>query len=131
MGYRWTPLGLETLYFRSKVLLDVRAAGVPNPLSGMWGDVEDLVGLRALADQTRDLGYAGMMVIHPTHVAVVNEVFSPAEDDVVLWREILTAMGEAAGRGRGAIRLRGEIVDEAHVKTAQEGLARAREFGLA
>ncbi|HRE02478.1 MAG TPA: CoA ester lyase, partial [Ilumatobacteraceae bacterium] len=81
MGYRWTPEGHETLYFRSKVLLEVRAAGVVNPLSGMWGDVADLGGLRRLADQTRDIGYEGMMVIHPTHVPVVNEVFSadPAE----------------------------------------------------
>jgi citrate lyase subunit beta/citryl-CoA lyase len=131
MGYRWTPEGLETLYFRSKVLLEVRAAGVPNPLSGMWGDVADLAGLRRLADQTRDIGYEGMMVIHPTHVPIVNEVFSPSADDVERWREILAAMTEAIGEGRGAIRLRGEVVDEAHVKTAEQGLARAARFGLA
>src|SRR5690606_3678479 len=38
MGYRWSVEGLETLFFHSKVLLDVRAAGIANPLSGMWGD---------------------------------------------------------------------------------------------
>jgi citrate lyase subunit beta/citryl-CoA lyase len=92
MGYRWTPEGLETLYFRSKVLLEVRAAGVPNPLSGMWGDVADLEGLRRLADQTRDIGYEGMMVIHPTHVPIVNEVFSPSADEVQRWREIVAGM---------------------------------------
>lgn len=131
MGYRWTPEGLETLYFRSKVLLEVRAAGVPNPLSGMWGDVADLDGLRRLADQTRDIGYEGMMVIHPTHVPVVNEVFSPSADDVQRWRETVAAMAEALREGRGAIRLHGEVVDEAHVKTAEQGLARAARFGLA
>jgi citrate lyase subunit beta/citryl-CoA lyase len=131
MGYRWTPEGLETLYFRSKVLLEVRAAGVPNPLSGMWGDVADLDGLRRLADQTRDIGYEGMMVIHPTHVPIVNEIFSPSADDIERWREIVAAMADAVGEGRGAIRLRGEVVDEAHVKTAEQGLARAARFGLA
>ncbi|MGH9211674.1 MAG: HpcH/HpaI aldolase/citrate lyase family protein [Acidimicrobiales bacterium] len=130
MGYRWTPQGLETLYFRSKVLLEMRAAGVPNPLSGMWGEIADLVGLRSFADQTRDLGYAGMMVLHPTHVAVVNEVFTPDAHEVALWQEILVAMEEATRAGRGAIRLRGEIVDDAHVKTARDGLARATAFGL-
>jgi citrate lyase subunit beta / citryl-CoA lyase len=130
MGYRWTPEGLETLYFRSKVLLEVRAAGVPNPLSGMWGDVADLEGLRRLADQTRDIGYEGMMVIHPTHVPIVNEVFSPSADEVQRWREIVAGMAEGLREGRGAIRLHGEVVDEAHVKTAEQGLARAARFGL-
>jgi citrate lyase subunit beta / citryl-CoA lyase len=130
MGYRWTPEGLETLYFRSKVLLEVRAAGVPNPLSGMWGDVGDLDGLRRLADQTRDIGYEGMMVIHPTHVPIVNEVFSPSADEVQRWREIVAGMAEGLREGRGAIRLHGEVVDEAHVKTAEQGLARAARFGL-
>jgi citrate lyase subunit beta/citryl-CoA lyase len=130
MGYRWTPLGLETLYFRSKVLLEMRAAGVANPLSGMWDDIADLDGLRQFADQTRSLGYAGMMVLHPAQVPVVNEVFTPGADEVELWKEILAGMDHARQAGRGAIRLRGEIVDEAHVKTAREGLAKASAFGL-
>jgi citrate lyase subunit beta/citryl-CoA lyase len=130
VGYRWTPEGLETLYFRSKVLLEVRAAGVPNPLSGMWGDIADLDGLRALANQTRDLGYEGMMVIHPTHVPVVNEIFSPDPADIERWKQILTAMDQAHAEGRGAIRLNGEVVDEAHVLTAKQELAKARRFGL-
>lgn len=130
IGYRWSEEGLETLYFRSKVLLDVRAAGVPNPLSGMWGDVADLDGLRRLAVQTRGIGYEGMMVIHPSHVAVVNEVFSPTADEVALWRETIKAMEDAHAAGSGAIRLHGEVVDEAHVLTARQELARAERWGL-
>ena len=130
MGYRWTPEGLETLYFRSKVLLEVRAAGVPNPLSGMWGDIADLDGLRHLADQTRNLGYEGMMVIHPSHVAVVNEVFSPTAEEVQRWHDTIVALDAAQRDGRGAIRLHGEVVDEAHVLTARHELARAARFGL-
>jgi citrate lyase subunit beta/citryl-CoA lyase len=130
LGYRWTPEGLETLYLRSKVLLEMKAAGIANPLSGMWGDIGDLAGLRTFADRTRDLGYAGMMVLHPSHVPVVNEVFTPDAGEVALWHEIVAAMEEATLAGRGAIRLHGEIVDEAHVKTAREGLARAAALGL-
>lgn len=130
MGYVWTEEGLETLYFRSKVLLDVRAAGVPNPLSGMWGDVADLDGLRRFAESTRGLGYEGMMVIHPSHVPVVNEVFSPPAEELALWREIIEAMEQAHAEGRGVIRHRGEVVDEAHVHTARKELARAERLGL-
>ena len=130
MGYRWTPEGLETLYFRSKVLLEVRAAGVPNPLSGMWGDVADLDGLRRLANQTRNIGYEGMMVIHPTHVPIVHEVFSPTAEEILKWQETIEAIEAAQRDGRGAIRLDGEVADEAHVLTAKQELARARRWGL-
>lgn len=131
VGFQWTPEGLETLFFRSKVLLDVRAAGVPNPLSGMWGDIADLDGLRRFAERTRQLGYDGMMVIHPSHVAVVNEVFSPSADEVELWQATLAAMDAAHAAGDGAIRFRGEVVDEAHVLTARQGLARLAQFARA
>lgn len=130
MGYEWTEEGLETLYFRSKVLLDVRAAGVPNPLSGMWGDVADLDGLRRFAGATRSIGYDGMMVIHPSHVPVVNEIFAPSDEDIALWKETIRAMEEAHAAGSGVIRLHGEVVDEAHVHTAHQGLERAERFGL-
>ena len=130
VGYRWTQEGLETLYFRSKVLLETRAAGVPNPLSGMWGDVADLEGLRGLANQTRNIGYDGMMVIHPSHVPVVNEVFSPTQAEVQRWQETIEAMEAAQRGGLGAIRLHGAVVDEAHVWTAKQELQKAARFGL-
>lgn len=130
LGYRWTPEGLETLYFRSKVLLEMRAAKVPNPLSGMWGDVADLTGLRHLANQTRDIGYEGMMVIHPSHVAIVNEIFSPNPEELQRYREIIEAMENSENSGKGAIRLHGEVVDEAHVLTARQELAKAAKLGL-
>jgi citrate lyase subunit beta/citryl-CoA lyase len=131
MGYRWSDEGTETLYFRSKVLLDVRAAGVENPLSGMWGDVADLDGLRRLADQTRGLGYEGMMVIHPSHVEIVNEVFSPSSDEIAEWQETLRVMDAATEAGSGVTTINGQVVDEAHVLTARQELERAARWGLA
>ena len=37
LGYRWTAEGEETLFLRSKVLVDAKAAGIRYPISGMWG----------------------------------------------------------------------------------------------
>ena len=77
IGFQWTPQGIETLFLRSKVLVDSRAAGVPYPVSGGWMDIHDLDGLRDAARQAKGLGYTGMHLIHPSHVPVVNEVFTP------------------------------------------------------
>lgn len=130
LGYRFSDAGLETLFLRSKVLVDVRAAGVPNPISGLWGRIDDLEGLRAFAIQSRDLGYEGLLTIHPSQVPIVNAVFSPSAAEIAEWRRIISAMDEAEHEGRGAIRLDGRLVDAAHAKTARQQLERARRLGV-
>jgi citrate lyase subunit beta/citryl-CoA lyase len=130
VGFRFTPEGEETLYLRSKALIDVRAANIQNPISGLWGNIEDLDGLRAFARATRNLGYEGMMVIHPSHLAIVNEAFTPSPAELEEWQGIVKAMEEAEREGLGAIRLDGRLIDVAHVLTAKKDLARAKRLGL-
>jgi citrate lyase subunit beta/citryl-CoA lyase len=130
LGFQWTPEGDETLYLRSHALLHARAAGVRNPVSGMWGQVGDLPGLRAFAEQTRRLGYRGMMVIHPSHVSVVNEVFSPSPADIARWRAVIDQLAELESRGLGTGTVDGQLIDAAHATTARDELDRARALGL-
>ena len=131
IGFQWTPEGLETLYLKSKVLIDVRSAGVPYPMSGGWFDIHDLEGLRSLAVQLRQLGYTGMHLIHPSHVPVVNEVFSPTPEDVRHWQGLVKAMEEMRATGGAAITFGGDMVDIAHEETARTMLAIAKEMGIA
>ena len=60
-----------------------------------------------------------MLVIHPSHVATVNEVFSPTEDEIAWAQGILASSAEAESGGRGAYTRDGEMVDEAIVKRAR------------
>jgi len=130
LGFRWTAAGTETLFLRSWVLLNVRAAGVTYPISGLWPLLDDLDGLRAFAEQTRDLGYTGMMAIHPSHVPVINEVFTPSAADIRRWHETVDALAAARAEGAGAVRLGATMVDAAHVRTAELGLELARRLGI-
>jgi citrate lyase subunit beta/citryl-CoA lyase len=111
VGFRWSAGGAETATMRALVLLGLRAAGVPNPIAGTWTDVADLDGLRAFAEQSRDLGYEGFVVIHPSHVAVVNEVFSPTPEEVEYHAGLLEALDAAIAEGRGAVSYRGRMID--------------------
>lgn len=126
VGYRWSPEGDETLALRSRVLLDVRAAGVPCPVSGLWTRITDLAGLRTFAEQNRSLGYEGMMAIHPSHVPVINRVFSPSPGELDHYAELIAAVEAAQGAGQGAVTFRGEMVDEAMASTARLVLGRHR-----
>ena len=129
IGFQWTPAGMETPFLRSKVLVDTRAAGVPYPVTGGWMDIHDLDGLRAAAQQAKGLGYTGMHLIHPSHVPVVNEVFTPSSEEVAHWRGLVKAMEERRAQG-GAATYQGDMVDIAHEETAREMLEMALKLGV-
>jgi citrate lyase subunit beta/citryl-CoA lyase len=130
LGFEWTQEGLETLHLRSKVLLDARAAGLDQIFSGVYADVDDVDGLRNEAKFARQLGYTGYKVIHPKHLEPVNEIFTPEPSEVEYYRELLKALEEAKQEGQNAVRYQGEMIDEAHAKTAERVVARARAFGV-
>lgn len=124
VGYEWTPEGLETLYLRSRVLLACREHGL-HALTGLWEDLENLEGLREFAVRGRQLGFRGMIAIHPSHVATVNDVFSPSAKDIAFYEGMVAAYEEAAAGGVGALRYRGLHIDKAHYDKAVQWLARA------
>jgi citrate lyase subunit beta/citryl-CoA lyase len=125
VGYQWTPEGEETLYLRSRILLACREAGI-HPLTGLWERLEDLAGLKAFAEKGRQLGFRGMIAIHPSHVAAVNEAFTASAADVEFHEGLVAAYEKAAAAGDGAVRYRGVHIDKAHADTAREWLGHAR-----
>jgi citrate lyase subunit beta/citryl-CoA lyase len=137
LGYRWTPEGRETLFVRSKVLLDAKAAGIRYPISGMWGgDSNDVDGLRRFATELRELGYYGMMLGDPDHIPLVHEIFTPTEEEVAYWSDLVRLGDEGLRTGEGPILYgdpnqgEGHEVHLAHVESARLNLEWARALGL-
>src|SRR2546426_748675 len=130
IGYTWSKEGTETLFLRCKVLLDARAAGVPYPTISSWWNIKDLEGLERDATWNRQLGYRGQTVMHPTHVPIVNAVFTPSDDEIGFHRGLIEAMEEAQRRGIAAVTYKGDMVDEAMLKTSRELLDFARSIGV-
>jgi len=130
LGYTWTQEGTETLYIRSKVLLDARAAGVTYPLITSWFDVGNLEGLKADVQLNRRLGYTGQIVIHPSHVPIVNAAFTPTPQEIAYHQGVLKAMEKAEQQGTAAVTYEGNMVDIAMLKTSQQLLELARAIGV-
>lgn len=137
IGYRWTPEGRESLYLRSKALIDARAAGVRWPISGMWGGaLDDVDGLRGWSEELRDLGYRGMMIGDPSQVEPVHEVFTPTADEIRYWQDLDRLATEAEAAGSGPILYgdpnqgEGHVVHIAHVGSARMNLEWAARLGL-
>ena len=131
IGYQWSKEGTETLFLRSKTVLDSRAAGILYPTVSSWWNIKDLEGLTRDARWNRQLGFRGMTVMHPSHVPIVNEVFTPSKDEIEFYQGLIEAMEEAVRQGRAAVTYKGDMVDEAMVKTAREMLEFARSIGAA
>ena len=137
VGYRWTPEGRETLFLRSKVLLDAKAAGIRYPVSGMWGGAsDDRAGLTRFATELRELGYYGMMLGNPDHLALVHAIFTPSPEEVAYWSDLVRLGDEGARTGKGPILYgdpnqgEGFEVHQAHVESARLNLEWARALGI-
>jgi len=137
VGFRCTPDARETLYLRSKVLIDAKAAGIRYPISGMWtGRLDDEQGLRAWCTELRNLGYYGMMIGNPVLIPVVHECFSPTAAELAYWQRLDRLAIEADKTGADRI-IDGEpgqgeahVVHGAHIGSARKNLAWARELGV-
>jgi citrate lyase subunit beta / citryl-CoA lyase len=130
IGYTWSKEGTETLYLRSKLILDARAAGVQYPTISSWWNIKDLEGLERDAKWNRQLGYRGQTVMHPSHVPIVNAVFTPSAEEIAFHKGLIAAMDDATRKGIAAVTYKGDMVDEAMVKTSRELLAFAESIGL-
>jgi citrate lyase subunit beta/citryl-CoA lyase len=137
IGFRWTAEGRESLYLRSKALIDARAAGVRWPISGMWGgDLDDRDGFRRWAEELRDLGYRGMMIGDPSWVEITHEVFSPTAAEIGYWQDLDRLAADAEANGTGPIvygdanQGEGHVVHIAHVGSARMNLEWARRLGV-
>jgi citrate lyase subunit beta/citryl-CoA lyase len=130
IGYQWTKEGTETLFLRSKAVLDARAAGIQYPTISSWWNIKDLEGLERDARWNRQLGFRGQTVMHPSHVPIVNRVFTPTTDEIEFYKGLIAAMKDAEKRGIAAVTYKGDMVDEAMVKTAREMLDFAASIGL-
>ena len=128
LGTVWTPGGRETAYLKSRIVMAARAAG-KLPIGGVWQQVHDLEGLRQSSLLDRELGMSGELSLHPSNVAILNEIYSPSPEQVAFYKGMIAALDQAQAQGRASCVYDGEHIDIAHVKTAREIIALAESFG--
>ena len=93
-------------------------------VDGVYNAFKDEDGLRVECEQGRDMGFDGKTLIHPAQVAIANDAFAPSEDELDLARRQIAAFEEAEASGQGVAVVDGRIVENLHVATARETLAK-------
>ena len=117
-------------YARTKIIVAARAAGV-QAIDGPFAAFADPNGYRREAGRAALLGAVGKWAIHPSQIALANEVFSPADDDVQRARALTGAYEDAVARGRGAVAIGGEMIDAATVRILRTVIATADQIAAA
>jgi len=114
------------LHARSSIAMAARAAGIQAIDTPFFGLLIDLEGLAEESEKVKLLGFSGKQLTHPRHVAVVNEVFSPAKEDVAVAKRVVGAYEEAKAKGLGATSLGGKMIDYGTFKRAEALLTLAK-----
>jgi len=114
-------------YAIARMVVAARANGL-RPVDGPFGDFSDAEGYKAAAFRSAVLGCEGKWAIHPSQLALANEVFSPSEAEVSKAKRILEAMAEAQREGRGAVALDGRLIDIASIRQAEVLVKKAEQI---
>ena len=119
--------GEEILYARCRLITAARAAGI-EAIDTPFPGVDEIEALRRDAARARSLGFSGKAVISPRHIEIVNRAFSPSEAEIEYAYEVMEAIEEAKRQGKGAISLRGKMIDAPIVERARRVLEMAKQI---
>ena len=111
----------EALAFsRLSILVAARAAGLKQPSQSVYANTKDLDGLKASTLRGKATGFFGRSVIHPNQIEIVNEIFTPTQDEVEKARELLDLYDQMQASGNSVMALpNGDMIDPANIHYAK------------
>jgi len=114
-------------YALARMVVAARANGL-RPIDGPFGDFSDADGYVAAAKRAAVLGCEGKWAIHPSQIALANQVMSPSDAEIDKANRILAAMTQAATEGKGAVSLDGRLIDYASIRQAEVLVEKAKQI---
>lgn len=116
-------------YARNAIIVAARAGGLAM-VDGPFAAFNNPEGYRTEAVRAKTLGAVGKWAIHPSQIAIANEVFSPTAEDVERARRLVQAYAEAEAAGMGAVAIDGDMVDAASVRILRNTVEKAELIGM-
>lgn len=107
----------ELFFARSMILHAARAAKI-DAFDVIYGNVNDIEGLKKEAQFVKELGFSGKSAIHPSQVKIINEIFSPSEKEVTEALNILNAYKKFKKESKGVFSINGQMVDKPIIENA-------------
>jgi len=135
LGDLFEPLGVsrqDASAIRQAMFMVRMAAGEAGVYAydGAFANIADAAGFRAEAEVSRSLGFRGKSCIHPSQVAIANEVYRPTDTEIAHACKIVQAATRADAQGLGAYVVDGKMIDAPFVARAHAIVATAHSLGL-
>lgn len=121
-GHRWN-------FEMSKIVMATKANGLM-AIDAPYGNFKDPQGLQRSTAMACALGFDGKWVIHPDQIDIVNQVFTPTEEDIARAEKVLAAYKRAVEEGHGAVAVEGRMVDQATIRLATQLYEKAKYLKL-
>ncbi|MEJ2342474.1 MAG: aldolase/citrate lyase family protein [Gemmatimonadales bacterium] len=129
LGVPKTEAGTESAWARERLVNAAKAAGV-QAIDSVYGQIDDLEGLRRWGERSREMGYEGMGCVHPRQIRVIHEAFRPPAAQIEKALKIVAAYEQARAEGRGVVSLGSKMIDPPVVRQALTLVEQARALGL-
>ena len=113
MRARQTPTREPFHAAMALTVMAARAHGLA-VLDGVHNEIDDLAALDAVCRQGVDFGFDGKTLIHPSQLAIANDVFTPAATEVAWSRAVIAAFAAPENAGKGALRVDGRLAELLH-----------------
>ncbi len=117
-GHRWHfPL--------SRMVMAAKAAGLA-AIDAPYGNFKDVEGLKRSSQLSAAIGCDGKWAIHPDQIPIINEVYTPSQEDVDRSRKIVDTYELAKAEGKGTVAIDGRMIDSATLRIARNILEKWR-----
>ncbi|SDN04928.1 citrate lyase subunit beta / citryl-CoA lyase [Fictibacillus solisalsi] len=123
IGAHLTKEGTELLYARSQLVVVSRAAGLKAPIDTVFADIKDPDGFIKEARASKGLGFQGKLLIHPSQIELLSQVYAPTEAEIAHAKRLIQAFETSVLKGEGVLQLDGKMVDLPIVDKAKKMLA--------
>jgi citrate lyase subunit beta/citryl-CoA lyase len=120
--------GDESLYARTRTVNAARAAGV-QAIDSVFGQIDDVEGLRRWCERSRRLGFVGMGCLHPRQIEIIHAAYAPTAAEIEKALKIVDAFERAQAAGLGVVSLGSKMIDPPVILQAQRIVRQARETG--
>lgn len=124
-----TKTGVELAGARQLMVIAARAAGV-QVFDTVFTDLDDMEGFRKEVELDKMMGFDGKSLINPRQIAIVHDVYTPNEKQIIFAKKVVSEIEEKQAQGIGVFTVDGKMIDMAFYDGAKRTLALAKASGI-
>lgn len=124
-----TGTGVELMGARQHMIMAARASGV-QCFDTVFTNLDDMEGFEKETRMIKLMGFDGKSLVNPRQIAVVHQVFTPTEKEIIFAEKVVREIDDKKAKGIGVFTVDGKMIDIAFYDGAKRTLALAKASGV-